>query len=197
MRTEVRIRHLYPFSDLSEAAQERAVEAYRDAHAGDAHAWGAEYRDSLEAFCRIAPIVATGWEYGSYRNDHIDTEFEDGDIADLSGLRAWKWLNNNGPDFRDGRADDDLSWFEAARREVVGGCTLTGFQADAPLFDPIHNAERNPLSITSLGDLFHECCEAWLESATEDYEWQSSDEYIREELVALYYEFEADGTLVE
>lgn len=157
---------LYEFDDLSDAAKEVARDDYRAG--GDLWPWADEWWASAKAFSEIAPIevLAIDWD----RADP-DMRFDDDDLAGLTGVRAWKWLQNHG-------------WFDLAARNARGDCTLTGYCGDCDFFDPIEAVRRDPGDIATLEDLFRDCVYAWAFAARRDLEYaysdEAADEWLRE-----------------
>jgi hypothetical protein len=178
MRTETVTRHLYAFGELSPEAKDRARDYFRELP--DLWGWQNEWWDSAQAFERIAPVRVLRVDYGCGHADCAYTGEED--VGDLSGLRAWKWLHNNG-------------WFDWAREETQGACSMTGFCGDAPFSDPIAALERTPASVPELRDLFCKCVHSWASAACSDYEDAYSDEGIERLLDCDFYEFDEDGNL--
>ena len=177
-RTETTTRTVYQFSELSESAQQRACERY--ASDGEAWHWHAEWWQSAQAFGTIAPIRITG---ADYERGDCDIEWRDDDaIAELTGLRAWKWLQNN-------------NWFEWAKREAPGACTLTGYCGDAPFADPLLEYARKPLSVPDLKQVFYECAQSWVFAARDDMEACNSFESIADNIRANEYEFTESGEI--
>lgn len=169
---------LFQISELNDKARERAIDAFRNA--GDCWGWGAEWWDSAQAFSRIAPIDI--WEADYDRRD-VTIRWTGGDaIRELSGLRAWKWLQNNG-------------WFAWAENERKGACTMTGYCGDAPFGDAIAAYARKPLSVPSIEQVFYEAAQAWVCEAADDCEHAYSDEAIAEQIECNEFEFTADGRL--
>jgi hypothetical protein len=153
---------VYTYSELSEQAQERAREWF----IGDGcwH-WGGEWWQSAQEFSDIAPIDILS---ADYNRAEVDISWSaDSETSELSGLRAWKWLQNNG-------------WFALAAQNVKGGCTLTGYCGDCPLFDPLQEYASAPLSVPSLEQVFYECAQAWVTQASGDLDYYQSEEYIAE-----------------
>lgn len=164
------------YEELSETAQETARDLYRQT--GFAWGWQDEWWQSAQEFSRIAPIVIVSADHD---RGHVDARWRgDSDVADLSGLRAWKWLQNNG-------------WFDLAAKNAQGGCTLTGYCGDCPLFDPIAAYAKTPLAVPDLAQVFYECAQAWIYAAQADCEWCHSDEAVAESIICNEYEFTEDG----
>lgn len=158
--------NLYGFDDLSETAKARARQDYLAG--GDLWPWAGEWWASAVAFSEIAPIkvLAIDWDRAE-----PDMRFDDSDIAGLTGVRAWKWLQNHG-------------WFDLAARNAQGGCTLTGYCGDCDFFGPIEAARRDPSDIATLEDLFCDCIYSWARAARRDlehaYSEEAADDWLRE-----------------
>lgn len=158
--SETRTITVYRFAELSDSAKQTAVDDW-----GDNWHWGEDYWQSARAFSAIAPIDITQADY--WRRD-VECNWTGNDsVAELSGLRAWKWLANNG-------------WLEWARNESLGFCTMTGFCGDAPFGDAIGQYADKPLSCPDLRQVFYECAQEWVNDAANDMEHSNSIEAIEE-----------------
>lgn len=170
---------IYSFDELSEEAKEFARDNFRND--GDLWGWQCEWWNSAQAFSKIAPIRITSADYD--RAD-VDIEWTDDDaIADLSGLRAWKWLQNN-------------YWFKWAANEKQGACTLTGYCGDCSFADTFAEYEKNPLSVPDLKQVFYESAQEWVQQARSDMEYSHSDEAIDSLIECNEYEFTELGELI-
>lgn len=165
----------YSFDELDPKVQAKVIERWRE---GDTFFWADEWRDSLKAFCDHAPLRVRDWNIG-YPRTHVDFEMDEDTIGDLSGVRAWKWLMNNG-------------WANLAK----GDCPFTGYCGDENLLDAIRTALAYPSKITSLRSVFAECLSDWAQAFEQDYDYWYSEEVIREDIEANGYEFYDDGSLV-
>ena len=185
MRTETIT--IYSYDELPETVRETVRNNFRTM--GDLWAWSGEWWNSAQKFSRIAPIdikeadwdrahVTCEWTGPDYalRFDHSD------EIAELSGLRAWKWLLNN-------------NWFQWARRNAAGECTLTGYCGDCSFAGPLIEYEKNPSRVPDIKQVFYECAESWVYDAQQDCEYSYSDSAIDEMIEANDYEFLANGDL--
>ena len=74
-------------------------------------------------------------------------------------------------------------------------CPLTGYCMDNELLDPMWKFLDKPDKHTDFDDLLRSCFDSWITACEKDIEWQNSDEYISEHLIANEYEFTADGRL--
>jgi hypothetical protein len=165
---------VYKLDELDEAMQQRVIQSWRD---GDHFFWEDEWRDSLHAFAKIAPIKVRDWSVG-YGGTYVTFDMDD-NIADLSGIRAYKWLLNNG-------------WAKLAAGQ---DCPFTGYCGDENLLDAIRTAIGNPASISSLRDVFADALQGWAKGFEADLDYWHSEEAIREDIEANGYEFNANGTL--
>jgi hypothetical protein len=171
---------VYKLDELDAAMQQRVISNWRD---GGQFPWSEEWRYSLDAFAKIAPLTVRNWEVG-YRSNGVtfdmdrDDNYGDG-IAEMSGVRAWKWLINN-------------CWAKLAAGQ---DCPFTGYCGDEDLLDAIRAAIANPASITSLRDVFADALHDWAKAFERDIDHWGSEEAIREDIEANEYEFNANGTL--
>lgn len=185
-RQETITRTLYQFDELSDAAKETAREWFRSC---EPWGWASEWIGSAQAFEKIAPVKIKGWdidradvtiewtgtEYAT-RYDHDDA------IRELSGVRAWKWLQNN-------------NWFKWARDNKQGACSMTGFCGDCAFADPIAAYEATPSRVPDLEQVFREACYSWVQDARDDMESSYSDESVDETIRANEYEFDESGNI--
>lgn len=165
---------LYKLDELDEAVQRRVIDRWRD---NDTFYWGDEWRDSLNAFEKVAPIKVRDWSVG-YPGTYVTFDIDE-DVADLSGDEAHQYLVANG-------------WEQTTRNQ---DCPFTGYCGDETLLDAIRAGIANPASISSLRDLFQEALNDWAKAFEADYDYWASEEAIREDIDANDFEFHADGTL--
>ena len=165
---------VYRFEELDGHTQQRILDNFRE---GRDFPWSDEWRESLDEFAKLAPITVRDWSVG-YRDTGVSFSIDE-DIGNLSGIRAWKWLVNNG-------------WQKLALNQ---DCPFTGFCGDETLLDAIRQALRKPQSILSLEDVFGEALHDWAKGFEADMEYHYSDEAIRESIIINEYEFYENGTL--
>ena len=60
----------------------------------------------------------------------------------------------------------------------------------APLFDFMDKPTNQ-----NFKELLEDCFDAWVKACNDDVDWQNSDEYITDQIIANDYEFTVDGTL--
>lgn len=167
---------LYTIDSLERRAKERAINWVRE---GEPWGFQAEWWDSAQSFSEIAPIDI--YE-ADYQRRHVSSRWQgDKCVSELFGIRAAKWLINNG-------------WQELARRNVQGGCTLTGYCGDCPLFEPIDQYLKGDWRrIPDLEQVFYECAQSWVNEAANDCEYCYSDEHCEELAVINEWLFHKDG----
>lgn len=169
---------IYAFHELSDAAKDAARDKLREWP--DLWAWGEDCWKSAKAFSEIAPLEITEADY--YRAQ-VSVRWKWGtELAEMSGLRAWKWLENNG-------------WFKWARANKQGDCTMTGYCADCDFADPIIDYERKPRHVPALSQLFYECAQSWVYAARRDMEYCYSDAAIDELIECNEWEFYENGAI--
>ena len=177
----------YAFDELDPEVQAKVIERWRY---NDTFFWADEWRDSLKGFCDHAPIKVRDWNVGypgTYVSFSITGDYAE-ELADLSGVRAWKWLMNNG-------------WGELAnpkptKKNPHPSCPFTGYCGDENLLDAIRTALAYPSKITSLRSVFQDALTDWAKAFEQDYDYWHSEEAIREEIEANGYEFYDDGSIV-
>lgn len=175
MRTQT--VNVYTFDELPESVQGKVLDYFRQ----DAFEFeGSEFWESAVAFSDIAPIDI---ESADYTRAQVSIKWTgDSDLEELEGLRAWKWLENNG-------------WFTWAKKESEGACQLTGCYTDCAFGDAIHAYAETPSRVPTLKQVFYEAAQAWVKSARDDLEYRESDEALKEQIAGNEYEFYEDGTI--
>jgi hypothetical protein len=173
---------LYTFDELDDDAKEVAREWFRSC---DPHLdWSGEWQDTLKAFTDQFPVEAADWQVGPFYPSHCDARFTgDGDAAELAGVRAWKWLHNNGFATLHGTP------IQYAKESY----TLTGYCADWNILEPLALFLARPDPRTTLEDLMQDCLTAWASGYQADMEDALEDEQVDDMLRANEYTFTAAG----
>lgn len=197
---------LYSFSELSEEAQQAAIDNWRS-HGFD-DVWGGEWRGSLNAFANALYITVKDWEVSPYGNSFVNFRYENSDwhylntdpAEEMTGLRLRTWLINNWlPKFAKGKYYSlkyPRTKYRHSRIQFeYDNCPLTGYCGDQSLIDPILKFIAKPDKRTSLADIIGDCLHDWAKAWEADMEFQLSDEYIRETIECNDYEFNADGSM--
>ena len=169
---------IYTFNELSEQTKAKVRDNFRNG--GDLWAWGEDYWQSAREFSRISPIDIREADY-TYARVEARWTGEDS-IAELSGLRAWKWLLNNG-------------WFAWAEKNAQGDCTMTGFNGDCPFADAFIEYKNNPLKTPSVLQVFREAAQSWVYEAQRDMEHAYTNEAIDDLIECNEYEFYSNGCM--
>ena len=205
MRTEC--LKIYSFAELSESAQQNAIESYRETEYGYGYNWQDEWLDSLNTFCELLNIDLGRYEIGPYSYSYIDASYENYNFEneDLKGLRLRTWIINNWlPQLRKGKYySSGNKWIDGkyhykSRHSKIqfeyDNCSLTGFCGDNALIDPIIEFVNKPDN-RDLNGIISDCMWSFISEFNSDMEYQDSDEYIREIIEANDYEFLADGSM--
>ncbi|MGD2065632.1 MAG: hypothetical protein PVI43_00500 [Candidatus Bathyarchaeota archaeon] len=204
MRTETIT--IYSFEELSEEAQQKAIENWRAQ--GFEYTGGDEYRDSLNKFCdligvRVKDYYICLWG-NSYINIDIPDYFEEIENTELTGLRLRTWIINNWlPLFRKGK-------YYSTQGDYINGRynykfrhsniqfeynSLTGFCADYSLLNPILDFVEKPDS-QDIEDIINDSIESFRIDWEQDIEYQNSDEAIKESILINEHEFYSDGSMI-
>jgi hypothetical protein len=193
LNMRIETRTIYLFHELSPAAQKRVLERERDRfdRSGDI-VWQHELFDSFKAVYKAAGVKLLDYQLrlsSSYARIDLPTE-----VKELRGARAIAWLENN---LFDGLRMTRARYL-SRRKENFGygyrvgkipDCPLTGYCAD----DDFLNCCRN-IGNASIGQLFKEVLPAkYQELLWAEYEYQRSDEYLRDCVEANSFEFTENG----
>ena len=188
---------IYKYEELSDAAKEKAREWFREANQNDGYAWESENQDTLKAFLDMFDC--------QLRRDFC--RCNDSDIGELSGLKLHKYLTAN---FYSEIFKPKQYWICQGIKNCVGSgakkresnifvnpynCSLTGYCMDNEILEPVINFILKPNVNTCFDDLMDSCFEAYKKAVQKDRDFQDSDEYIEESIIANEYEFTADGKI--
>jgi hypothetical protein len=198
---------LFKFNELSEDAQQVAIENYRsgDNHCGDV----GEVIDSAKAAIELFSLK-TSRRYSDVSTCHIDD-----DILELKGVRAYKYLINNYgyklfkpkylkcydehiflPQFickQKSYKNGNKSTFVYSKMNKNSGCVLTGVCYDDDILSPVYDFLAKPCQHTTIQDIFEQIGEAIAKTFNDYEEWVNSDEYISELLECNFFDFTIDG----
>jgi len=152
----------------------------------DLYSWDGENVDSLRGFCEHFGLTDPDWEINLCGPSHAHARVADYDIAELSGVRLWKYLQNSGR----------LRYYNKFRKEsgdlLAGDCPFTGYYTDEDILDPLREFIARPDSRT-FQDLIDDCLASWASAFVRDWEDCYSDEGLREMAEANEYEFLESG----
>lgn len=96
---------------------------------------------------------------------------------EMTGVRLYKYINNNFPGLSD-------NWFPS------------GLCYDQDFLQPFKTFLKKPCKYTNIDELLENAVNAVIQSANSEYEYQTSDKEFIETAEANGYEFFEDGTLV-
>lgn len=185
MRT--RTINIYNFNELDEETQQAAIEKFREFP--DLYGWHHENIQSLKGFVDHFNLSSLDWEISLCSYSNASASVNDEDLANLQGIRLWKWLHNCGIlryyNKHTKRHEDLLS----------GDCPFTGYCFDENLLDAIREFVKKPEEGTTYQELINDCLSNWVKAYVTDWEYAYSDEGIKETIEANEYEFNEDGTL--
>lgn len=162
---------------------------WHDLHGDD---WQ-EGTDTWRAFCEHFGLTDCDWCLTTCGPSHMtarvpDPHYDDS-LAELSGVRLWKYLNNSGR----------LRYFNKYRKAMAdlldGECPFTGVCYDETLLDPIREFMTKPIAGTTYQDLIDECGARLAAALVTEAEYRYSDEALQEMCEANEYEFTENGSI--
>jgi hypothetical protein len=176
MRIDTVKTAVYQFNELSEQAKQKAIDWWIGVD--DHYPWHDENTSSLHGFCDEFNLSRLSYEYSTHRPSFANAEIDDVTIAELSGIRLFKYLTNN----------YDLKTL------LSGNCPFTGYYLDESLVDPIRKFMKKPDS-RSFQDLIDDCLTQWATDVVKDIEHYYSEESAIESIIANEYEFTENGRI--
>jgi hypothetical protein len=179
-RTYTITHTVYKYTELSPESQERARDAAR-ARDWYGDAWAEEWRDTLKRAADAFSVEAGDWSVDVYgrRGTYANLRVRDDDVAELAGVRAWKYLRAH---YADAIAED---------------CPFTGYCGDESLLAPLRAFLARPNTTSTVQDIMDECASAWAYGWRDDIEHQFSDEYVADDLEVNEREFYEDGSFAD
>jgi hypothetical protein len=182
----------YKFDELSDSAKEKAYKEFLNSE--HEYFWMDENVESIKkGLQHFDCSMGKGWyiEYHSSRASYvpvvIDMQHAE-DIAELSGVRLWKFLNN-------GYMKYWCKYDKKYENLLDGNCPFTGYCLDENFLDPIREFMKKPTDITFL-ELMERCVWECLVGIEHDFDYQNSEEFFKEECISNEYEFTEDGNRI-
>ena len=203
MRTITITKDIYTFDELTEEAQEKAFEYFRNLPY--LFAWQEENRDTVKA---IADKM--DWAYDLYSYDGItysvNYSISSDDIAELSGKRAMAYIQNNYIDaakkpktyWLNGliHCDGRKNWKRNSKINYeIDNCPFTGYCMDCCFSEAWRDWQKNFSKHSTVQDFADLVADYLGRDWTADNEYQYSDDGIKDLIEANDYEFLEDGTL--
>ena len=197
MRT---IEHqIYRYDELSEQAQEVAIESMRDRIAGTrVESDSVDYRNTLEMIEQIFRVNVYDWhvdEYNSFfRFDFVGI---DEDIENEPRLLL-RYLNTNVLPCIDNKKRYYSKTARASRKSRIlcnksYDYCLTGCWCDKAIDNALNNIKQSVKNKLNARDFVENLLEGFFEQWRNDYEYDCSDECIAEGIEANDYEFYENG----
>jgi hypothetical protein len=188
---------LYTFEELSEDAQERAIEKERESRYRDVDVpWWDETKDTLNAFCERFYVE---WnDYGRYNSNFGAKRVRLDNYEGLSGLRLRTYLVNNFSDvlWKRKRYGEYRSKNRTSRIVYEEtDCPFTGYGMDYTILQPIRDFIAKPTARTDYECLMNDCLSELSKAWNDEVEHWYSDEAIREDLLERDHLYDEDGDL--
>lgn len=198
---------IYSFEELSETAQQRAIQDYLSNERD--YFWANENTKSIEAFFDLFPIRLKNSRWDDIRWEFTESE----NIENLSGIRLLKYLLNNygyklfKPKYikslsgerikhnrlkRNSYSNGNVSNFYYSAIQKDTCCVFTGYCADDAILQPVYDFIKKPDN-TSFIELMENCITAFEKYLQREEEYFNSEEFAIEEIIANEYEFEESG----
>ena len=165
--------NIYSYDELNEAAKQKAISEIQENehYLGDVPLF--EAIESLKGFSNYYNLSLTySLSIIPDRGEHITATIEDDDLAELSGVRLFKYLTNN--------FDTYISQYTKKRASTLAGdCPFTGVCYDEFLLDEIRSFMKQPDERT-FQELINDCTTNLKRTLHNEGEYIYSDEGIKE-----------------
>lgn len=189
---------IYQFNELTQEAQQRVIENYRNTNVNHEYFWANEMLESLKGLFNVCDgIKLKDYSLGDQRS-FIDVEFSQEEAGKLSGKRAFAWIENNllskirVPYY--GNARQDLKKYgNAYYAGHVKPCPFTGFYFDENLLESLLKDIKEG---STLKTAFEGLAQEYEKTLNNEIEYVNSDEYIRQELRENDDNFTAEGNQI-
>jgi hypothetical protein len=184
---------LYTFDELTDQAKQKAIEWYRSIN--DEIFWQSETFDSLKAVFERVGIRIRDYDLGIDGYSYIRFDLNDS-IAELKGVRAFTWLENNlfsklrltRNAYLKNRKNNLKYGYKV---NAIPSCPLTGYYADETFLESL---KKDALNGNTLKECFQHLALVYVNVLQSEYDYQNSAEYITETIQCNQYEFLEDGT---
>ena len=145
----------------------------------DLYSWQGENIDSLKGFCDEFNLSGMDYAVSTCSYSYATANIQDEDIAALSGVRLFKYIQNNH------NLDKLLS----------GNCPFTGYCFDENLLDNIRSFIQSP-DKRNFQELINDCLHDWVKTYIADWEYTYTDEALQETCERNEYYFDENGNFV-
>lgn len=196
---------IYKFNELSKKAKEYAIEQYRNKNSEIF--WADETIESLKSlFNACNGVKLKDYSLGEY-NSSLEVEFSYDEVGELSGKRAFAWIENNLLcNIRIKKGIDNLKnrvWLSDCVKNpkhkqgafirfegTIKDCPFTGYCADDVFLDSLLKDIKQGCDLKTA---FEGLATTYQKIIQNEIEYQNSDEYIIEHMECNDYEFTKDG----
>jgi len=183
------ITKIYRVDELVIEDAVKVIRRYREEFSEREHGWGHEARETLRMFISLFDdIFNVEWGYNP-TSGHARANWDDDNIEALKGVRLWKYINSQ---YMHRKNTDGALYIEG-----YPNCPLTGICFDYTILEPIAEFMEHPDTSFTFDDLIQRCLDAWIAECVGDWAHQSSEDYIREEILADDLWFTAEGVKYE
>lgn len=183
---------VYTLEELSDKAKEKARDWYRDIISEDTFDQD-EIVGSLMALYKACGIRPRDWSIGAY-NQSNGVTLDMGDAGELSGKRAFAWIENNlfGQFRIKTNKKDFLKYGDGYRVGQIKSGPLTGMCYDEDFFDRLRGHVKSGMNLHDSFTALADDAARMIEDA-DDY--RREDAQVDESITANEYEFTIDGKL--
>ena len=192
-------RQIFRYDELSEQAQQMAIESLRERISGTImESDSYYYRNTLDKIENIFRVKVYDWSvdecnyYFRFEFTNIDEETEN------ESRLLLRYLNNNVLPCIDNRKRYYTKGYTASRRSKIMfaneyDCCITGAWTDSAIDDALNNIKRSLKNHLNAREFVNDMITAFFRYWQEDYKYSCSDECIAEDIEANDYEFFEDG----
>ena len=145
----------------------------------DLYGWQGENVDSFKGFCSEFNLSDLDYSISTCSYSYATGKIQDEDIATLSGVRLFKYLQNN----------HDLD------KLLSGNCPFTGYCLDENLLDSIRAFMKTP-DTRDFQELINDCLNDWVKAYIADWEYTYTDEALKETCECNEYYFSSNGEFI-
>jgi len=188
---------LFTFDELSDAAKRKALEQGSERIHNSDIAWRSEILDSLKGLFKACNgITLKDYDLGG-QGSYLKVQFSEDDAAELRGARAIAWLENNllsslRIPFKGVKRDSIRKYGSAYWPGMIPPCPFTGYCADVDYLNELVNDVRGGMP---LKDAFKALADVYTRLIEQEYDWQTSDEFLKEDFEANGTKFTEDGSI--
>lgn len=188
--------NVYSITELSQDARDYAIEKYKEKNTEIF--WQDETIESLKGlFENCNGIKLKDYSLGEY-NSNIDVEFSQDEVENISGKRAFAWIENNllsniRIPYKHDKRKEYLKYGEGYKSGQIKSCPFTGYCADENFLDCLMESIKSGMNLKKS---FESLASEYQKIINNEIEYQNSDDYIIEHMLANDYQFLNNGQAV-